>query len=287
LISEPNGIILYIFNLEEVLTDTLFLYRGRSICEFLDPGLFEIYHRPTGGQAPGPFLQTGPEMFIIEPLNQSLHQQHWVFWLIFLGFALLAMTRHYYQKRLQLLFSSLIKRSAALQIIRESPVYAHQSFIPLFLIYVISFVILTHLVMGIVIPGFSGEINNVIVYLQIAGFYLLAFLAKIIFIYLISVIFRNRETGSEYIQTIVIFNLALGIILLSLSLLISYTYPEIFLYITAGVALMVMLLRLIRGVAIGLSDTKYSMYHLFLYLCTLEILPMVFAAKFFSKYFFP
>ena len=273
--------------MEEVLTDTLFLYRGRSICEFLDPGLFEIYHRPTGGQTPGPFLQTGPEKFIIDPLNETLHQQHWVFWLIFLGFALLALTRYYYLKRLRLLFSSVLKRSATLQLIRESPVYAHQSFIPLFFIYVISFIVMTHLVMEIVNPGFSGKINNATFYLKTGGFYLLAFLVKIIFIYLISIIFRNRETGSEYIQTIVIFNLALGIILLPLLLLISYTYPEIFMYITAGVALMVMLLRLIRGVAIGLSDTKYSMYHLFLYLCTLEILPIVFAAKFFSKYFFP
>jgi len=237
-------------------------------------------------QTPPPFLETGPAAIIIDPLNKPQYQDQWVFWLIFLGLAILTATRYYHLKRIHLLFASIFKRSAALQMIRESPVYLHQSFIPLIFIHGISFIVMAHLVMGMFVPDFTGEIKYFTLYLQFAGFYFLAFLAKIIFIYLISLIFKNQETGSEYIQTIMIFNLALGIILLPLLLLISYTYPEFFLYVTAGVAVIVVLLRLIRGVAIGLSDTKYSLYHLFLYLCTLEILPLVFAAKFFSKYFF-
>jgi hypothetical protein len=100
------------------------------------------------------------------------------------------------------------------------------------------------------------------------------------------VTFKNKETAKEYIQNILIYNLVTGIILLPLLLLIIYTYHELFLYMAGGLILIMIFLRFIRGVAIGLSDTKFSLFHLFLYLCTLEILPIIVAAKFLSKYFF-
>jgi len=100
------------------------------------------------------------------------------------------------------------------------------------------------------------------------------------------VTFKNTETAKEYIQNILIYNLVLGILLLPLLLLIVYTYHELFLYIAGGLVLIMIFLRFMRGVAIGLSDPKFSLFHLFLYLCTLEILPLVVAAKFLSKYFF-
>jgi len=103
---------------------------------------------------------------------------------------------------------------------------------------------------------------------------------------LISVTFKNIDTAKEYIQNILIYNLVLGILLLPLLLLIIYTYHELFLFIAGGLAIFILGLRFIRGIAIGLSDSKFSLIHLFLYLCTLEILPLAFAAKFLSKYFF-
>jgi hypothetical protein len=65
-----------------------------------------------------------------------------------------------------------------------------------------------------------------------------------------------------------------------------YTYHVFFLYLAGFMAVVIIGMRFVRGLTIGLSDPKFSLFHLFLYLCTLEILPLAFAAKFFSKYFF-
>lgn len=273
---------------EEAVVDTLFLSPGKSVSEFLDPGLFEICHHPDAGQSvPLPFLHTYPGNMVIQPISESGFQQStWVFWFILAGFFVLTLTRYYHEKRLKLFGLAIFKRSAALQIIRESPVHTHRSFIPLMAIYIISLTLLIYEAMEILSPGSSTGIGSLLLFAGFLGIYILFFLIKILAIWLISIIFKNPSTASEYIQTILLFNLVLGILLLPFLLVMTFALRDIILYISLGVAVILMGLRFLRGIAIGLSDTNFSLIHLFLYLCTLEILPIAVVAKFLSKYFF-
>lgn len=270
--------------MNETYIDTLYLNPGRSISEYLDPGLSEACHRPAASPPP-PFLATGPSGITPRPAEADLFHGEWVFWFILAGFAILTIARYYYLKRLKLLFASILKRSASLQLIRESPVHAHQSFLPFLAIYTITSLLLIHHVIGVFSPGAYGGIGAMAGYAELFGLYLGFFALKIIAIFLISILFRNVETGVEYIQNILMFNLVLGIILLPVLLLVTFISREIFVYIAVALAVLMMALRFIRGIVIGLSDTKFSLFHLFLYLCTLEILPVMIAAIFISKYF--
>jgi hypothetical protein len=274
--------------LPETIADTLaYFYPGHSVSEFLDPGLWEIYHKVSNGpSAPLPFLNTAPPDLILQPLVSGEIKNNWIFWVLLAGFAILTMTRYYHEKRLKLFGSSIFKRSAALQLIRESPVYSHRSFFPLLSIFIISATLLIYETAEVFSPGSTEGIKTLLVFAEFLGIYIAYSLLKILVIWLISVTFKNIETAKEYIQNILIYNLVLGILLLPLLLLIIYTYHELFLYMAAGLAIILVGLRFIRGIVIGLSDSKFSLFHLFLYLCTLEILPLAFAAKFLSKYFF-
>lgn len=271
----------------EVVSEINALYPGRSVSEFLDPGIWELCHYSVPGQsAPPPFLDTAPREMIIQPLAEISIYNNWIFWIILAGFMILTTTRYYHEKRLKLFAASIFKRSASIQLIRESPVYAHRSFLPLLVIYIISLTLLIYETAEITSPGSSEGLKTLLVFLQFLGIYIGYSLFKILLIWLISITFKNLETAREYIQNILIYNLALGILLLPILLLIVYTYHQLFLYI-AGILVVILLgLRFIRGIAIGISDPKFSLFHLFLYLCTLEILPLAFAAKFLSKYFF-
>jgi hypothetical protein len=273
--------------LTEYYPDTLVYSPGRSVSEYLDPGLWELYHKAsTGSAAPLPFLHTAPKDLLIEPLTPTGINNNGIFWILLAGFAILTLTRYYHEKRLKLLGTSIFKRSAAVQMIRESPVYSHRSFFPLLIIYIISVTLLIFQTVEILSPGTTDGFRTLFVFLQFLGIYIAFSLLKITTIWLTGIIFKNTETAREYIQNILIYNLALGIILLPLLLLIIYTYHAPFLYLAGVIALIIMALRFIRGIAIGLSDAKFSLFHLFLYLCTLEILPLAIAAKFLSKYFF-
>ena len=223
---------------------------------------------------------------IAQPLNQIMIFNDWIFWIILAGFVILTTTRYYHERRLKLFASAIFKRSASVQLIRESPVHSHRSFLPMLLIYVISLTLLFYEAAEITSPGSSEGLKTLLLFMEFLGIYIGYSLLKILAIYLISITFKNTETAREYIQNILIYNLAMGILLLPMLLLVVYTYHELFLYVAGALAIILLGLRFIRGIAIGLSDQKYSLFHLFLYLCTLEILPIAFVAKFLSKYFF-
>lgn len=154
------------------------------------------------------------------------------------------------------------------------------------LIYIISVTLLIYQSVEITSPGSTEGLKTLLVFLEFVGIYVTFSLLKILVIWLISVTFKNKETAKEYIQNILIYNLVTGMLLLPVLVFIIYTYHELFLYLAGVLVLFMIFLRFIRGVAIGLSDSKFSLIHLFLYLCTLEILPLLVAAKFLSKYFF-
>lgn len=273
--------------MQEIVPEINELYPGRSVSEFLDPGIWELHHYSVPGRtAPPPFLDTAPGEMVSLPLAEITVYNNWIFWIILAGFLILTTTRYYHEKRLKLFASAIFKRSASIQLIRESPVYSHRSFLPLLLIYIISLTLLIYEAGEITAPGSSEGIKSLLVYLEFLGIYIGYSMFKILTIWIISITFKNPETAREYIQNILIYNLALGIFMLPLLLLIVYTYHLLFLYLAGILAAIILGLRFIRGIAIGLSDPKFSLFHLFLYLCTLEILPLLFIAKFLSKYFF-
>jgi hypothetical protein len=223
---------------------------------------------------------------VLKSLAINYHYNSFIFWILLAGFAILTMTRYYHAKRLKLFGTAIFKRTAALQLIRESPVYSHRSFFPMLAIYIISITLLIQQTAEISSPGSESDLSSMLIFLEFLGIYIAFSLLKILTIWLVSITFKNIETAKEYIQNILIYNLVLGILLLPVILLIVYTYHMLFLYIAGVLALIIIGLRFIRGITIGLSDSKFSLIHLFLYLCTLEILPLAFAAKFLSKYFF-
>ena len=273
--------------MQEISTETSVIYPGRSISEILDPGLWELCHSNSVGLSDHlPFLNTAPDDMILQPLIETELINNWIFWILLTGFTILTLTRYYHAKRLKLFGSALLYRSAAQQLIRERPVYFHRSFLPLLFIYILSVTLFIQQAVEISSPGSAGNFKSLLIFLQFLSIYIAYSLIKILTIWLISVTFKNVETAKEYIQNILIFNLGLGVLLLPVLVLIVYTYHLFFLYVAGGLILIIIGLRFIRGISIGISDSKFSLFHLFLYLCTLEILPMAIAAKLLSKYFF-
>jgi hypothetical protein len=234
----------------------------------------------------GSFIMTHSPENAFTAVNRSGYSADWIFWIILGGIFLLTLTKFYYEKRLGLLASSVFSRSSANLLIRDSNILRHQSFIYLFFIYLISITLLLHQAFRYADPGTSSSWRELLLYLEIVGAFIAFFLMKITLVRLSGFIFRNTDTATEYIQNMFIFNLFGGIILLPMLLLISYSGTPVFLFIAVGSLVILMFLRFIRGFVVGLSDHKFSLFHLFLYLCTLEILPVVILLKFADKYFF-
>jgi hypothetical protein len=76
-----------------------------------------------------------------------------------------------------------------------------------------------------------------------------------------------------------IFIIINGIILLPALVGIVYLNSTIILYITLIICVLLFIFRFMRGFFIGLTLTKFSYLFLFVYLCTLEIMPVLMLIK--------
>ncbi|MCK4569265.1 MAG: DUF4271 domain-containing protein, partial [Bacteroidales bacterium] len=63
----------------------------------------------------------------------------------------------------------------------------------------------------------------------------------------------------------------------------AFADSELFFYIILAIIPLVYILRIIREAVIGFRLINFSVFHLFLYLCTLEILPLIVLAKILTR----
>ncbi|MBP6977283.1 MAG: DUF4271 domain-containing protein [Bacteroidales bacterium] len=127
-------------------------------------------------------------------------------------------------------------------------------------------------------PSASGSLRFLL-FLAIAGGIVLWLLFRLFLIRMLGWTFRNFEVTSQYLMSSMAYNFLTGIILLPFLVINAYSRSSFFLYISLGIIGIFFLLRLFRGIVIGLSDTKFSIFYLFFYLCTVEILPILTIVK--------
>lgn len=269
--------------------DSLSRSFGRDVIYFLDP---EINDPLNGGNTwihpypVKPFLIQQPgQGYFPEGRAREGSSADWFFWLIVVALSLVAFTRFFFEKRLKVVISSIFSRSSSFQATRERSITQHQSFYILALVFVIACILLIYQIILYFDPSGGKGVAGLLLTVQVFAAWIVYFLFKVLFVRLSGIIFRNSSVSSEYIQNIFLYNIVTGIILVPVLLLLAYVEAGVFLYTALGVLVIMMILRFIRGMLIGLSDTKFSLFHLILYLCTLEILPILFIAKFAEIYF--
>ncbi|MEI8006411.1 MAG: DUF4271 domain-containing protein, partial [Bacteroidota bacterium] len=107
----------------------------------------------------------------------------------------------------------------------------------------------------------------------------LFWMLKIYIIRLLGTVFRTYFTTKDYLQNILVSMFTTGLILLPLLILTIFLHSDILLYITMISICLLYIFRVMRGYFIGISIKKFSYLFLFVYLCTLEILPLLVILK--------
>jgi hypothetical protein len=128
--------------------------------------------------------------------------------------------------------------------------------------------------------GFTSTIlPNFLIYIIIFGSVLGFILVKAMFTYFSGITFKTVEHSHAYRLNELIFNHITGLIIMPVLLLILYWQPQPFLWIAFSMAVIMLIYRFLRSISIGFSNTKFSVFYLILYLCTLEILPLLLLVK--------
>ncbi|HET6244725.1 MAG: DUF4271 domain-containing protein [Bacteroidetes bacterium] len=122
-------------------------------------------------------------------------------------------------------------------------------------------------------------------YLKILALVLGSFLLKIFIVKISGFIFNSNKITSGYIFNMILFFNILNIILLPIVIGIQYAnlIPVQFLFITGTVIIGLTFCFLLQRLYIlGNSEQGTSSYYIFLYLCALEIIPIILMFKFLS-----
>ena len=90
-------------------------------------------------------------------------------------------------------------------------------------------------------------------------------------------LFNRIKIFKEYLYNSFIFNKLMGMAILPLLLFVVYTtgiLQKAFFWLTLATVVLVIIMRLIRGVVFSFKK-DVSIFYMFLYLCALEISPLV------------
>ena len=203
----------------------------------------------------------------------------WLTVVLFFVFVLFVSIRAVYSKYIGSLFQSLLNYSTSFRMFRErSYSYLHGAY-RLELMFYIVFSVYVFQVIVMVLPG--EERFKFLFFAKTLAFVVLYFMIIKFAYFALGSIFIDVNDFREYLFNMDNFNRAAGIVLFPIVALIAYSPFEnpmiaVFLGVFTVVGFYLMLLK--RGISILLKK-QFPIFYLFLYLCTLEFLPLLLIYK--------
>jgi hypothetical protein len=222
---------------------------------------------------------TEKNTFLYQPEVNNRINTSWQTILLLLAFGILGFVKAFNSNRFNQIIKSIYSIHAAQEVAREERVFFHRVSLSLLFVYVIG---LTLLIASIYIYQLSTIINEWF-YLKIALFIVVVYAVKFSTTYLLSVIFSRADLSVTYTYNTLIYNYLFGIVLLPCLAFIYYSslpFLSILNYVILPFFVFTLLLRMLRMIMIGKQNNFFVLY-IILYICTLEIIPLVVLGKFF------
>lgn len=126
--------------------------------------------------------------------------------------------------------------------------------------------------------------NTTVSALLIALIVVFAYTFKFLTIRILGNIFNVQKEASEYSMLVFLFCNTLGLFMLPVVLGLSFMKqinPQFFIYTGIALIAVFIVIRTLRGLFIGMNSSRISKIYLFVYLCTLELLPFIILVKLF------
>ncbi len=129
------------------------------------------------------------------------------------------------------------------------------------------------------LASLTRNIHPAMILLYTLGIFTGFYLTKYLVMQFTAWVFKTSGATESYFRNQLIVNQFAGIIILPLMVVNYYNPVNWILYAAWGILGVLAIYKLIRVSMIGLRIADFSAYHLILYLCTIEIAPVIFAIK--------
>ena len=224
-------------------------------------------------------MQHNDKALALPQRELKTENRDWLTVLLLLALVLFASVRSAYSKYLNSLFQSLFNYSTSARMFQEkNHSFLHAAF-RLEVYFYITFSVFLFQVLRFF--EITTPYQNFRLYIYSFGLVLVYFIGKKMVYKLIGGVIEGRDETSEYLFNMDNINRVTGLVLFPVVALIAfYPFENTALPVFSGLILagLFYFLLLFRGFTILLKK-QFSIFYLFLYFCTLEILPLVLLYK--------
>lgn len=204
----------------------------------------------------------------------------WIFVIFIAAFGLLAIIQVRYYRYLELSVLALFNRRRIDSLYRNIDIKSPVSEFILFVNYIIISAVIIFLLSNNTFNLHFGK-TPFFDYLSLFGVVLVIYLVKVAAIKLMGYVFSETDIAKNYTTYVAYHNRMVGLILLPLTFILVYSnlivYNSVF-YLIAIFFFLIYIVRLYRGTQIFILK-DVSIVYLILYLCALEILPLLLILK--------
>lgn len=218
---------------------------------------------------------TGPAY----PLAKALAGD-WVVVLLFVSLLSLAVSRYFFSERIGQFFRAAFATHYFNQMEREGGFFNEA---PTYLFF-FNFLLVFSLLIWVTLHFFdwlpeSGVLTPMLIFFTVLLMLSVFFLAKSMLLGFLSWVFQTRQATQAYLKNIFLFNQLMGLVLLPVVAYAVYHPTKTIIILAWGMWVAANLVKLFRGALLGHNISRLSGYYLILYLCTVEIAPLLVILK--------
>ncbi len=211
----------------------------------------------------------------------------WMIYLILTGLFSLAVAKFFYPGRVSMLIRSVFGLRYFIQVDKENMILSETASYLLKLNYLIGISLLimqTLLYFDATLPWghLHPAFTYALIFVATAFFYVL----KRLLISYLGWLFHARKAGKAYFNNVFVFNHVIGMMLLPLVFYQAFNPLSHALIAAWALLLLFNLYKVVRGAILGHTHTDFSVYYLFLYLCGVELAPLLLLGKAASVHLF-
>ncbi|MEI6886571.1 MAG: DUF4271 domain-containing protein [Bacteroidota bacterium] len=235
--------------------------------------------RPSMKYAPSIF---GTHSLKVKTFTSPSHQHSpadWIAGLMLACLLILAWLQVFYFKRMRQIYRAPISQRFLNIMTREGSLFKERISLGLGFIYLFTSSFLLCMIIMDIIPGIHTKYGELLIFSFSAATLFFFWFLKVLIMRLLGIIFHTMPTTYLYFNNIMAFLFITGLLLLPMLILTVFLHSAILLYITLTISILLYILRVLRGFFIGISLKKFSYLFLFVYLCALEILPVLVMLK--------
>ena len=213
---------------------------------------------------------------LFDPSPRHFEIDSWQTILLIVAIFLLGFVKAFSSGRFKQTLKAVINFGVAQEITREEKVFFHNVNILLTITHILAFSLLIYQVQELISYSQTAS-YSLVNYLIIIIFIITTYSIKYIFSFVLFYFFDATNIFSEYSFSISLYNNLLGVLLLPILCLAYYSYLDfnfILYYLALPVISLTFIFRIIRLYFLGITK-GISFFYIFLYICALEILPLV------------